>query len=197
MRNINGILTLLIIISIAVLGFMVFFVDPIHEYTYEEYKISQEGENPELEAALKIRIYPKNKEFLDEKYNGNLDENYLYEKLHQLVHKYLPELQVSLSNLNGISTYFESNKNNLIAIAGITSADELSKLALNLQNKNIAETEYVDAEILTNTYLEDEKYDMVDVKLNYKTTALYFKIYIANDMLTSPMVILESINGGM
>lgn len=198
MKNIKGILILLIAITSALLVYMVFFVEPIHEYTYEEYRISQEGENPELEAELKVRIYPVNKKILEEKYNGNLDLNYMYEKLHQLVHKNLPILQEELQDVNasGLNTYFETNRNNLLAVAGITSVEGLSKLVQNVVNKEIAETEYIDSEILTDTYVEDERYDMVNIKLNYKNSSLYFKIYIANDMLTSPMIIFDSINGG-
>lgn len=198
MKNIKGILILLIAITSALLVYMVFFVEPIHEYTYEEYRISQEGENPELEAELKVRIYPVNKKILEEKYNGNLDLNYMYEKLHQLVHKNLPILQEELQDVNasGLNTYFETNRSNLLAVAGITNVEGLSKLVQNIVNKEIAETEYIDSEILTDTYVEDERYDMVNIKLNYKNSSLYFKIYIANDMLTSPMIIFDSINGG-
>lgn len=198
MKKINGLLVILIIVTACLLGYMIFGIEPIHEYTYEEYRISQEGENPELEAALKIRIYPENKEFLDKKYNGNMDLNYMYEKLHQLVHKNLPALQEELKNLNAssLNTYFENNKNKLIAIAGITNVEGVSKLSQNISNKSIEESEYVNSEILTDIYTENEIYDTVNIKINYKSNSLYFKIYIANDIITSPMIIFDSINGG-
>ena len=197
MKGIKGILIILIIISICLLTYMIFFVDPIHEYTYEEYKIMQEGENPELEAALKIRIFPENREFLEEKYNGNLDLNYLYEKIHELVHQNITTLQNDLEGLNAteLNTYFENNKANLISSAGITTIQELSMLSVNIQGKSINDTEYIDSVIDTSSYIEDEKYDSVNITINYKTCKLYFKIYIANDMLTSPMIILESVSG--
>ena len=176
---------------------MIFFVDPIHEYTYEEYKIMQEGENPELEAALKIRIFPENREVLEEKYNGNLDLNYVYEKLYELVHQNISILQSDLENLNStqLNTYLENNKTNLIASTGITTIQELSKLSLNIQGKSINDTDYINSEIDTSSYVEDEKYDSVNIIINYKNCKLYFKLYIANDMLTSPMVIFESMSG--
>ena len=197
MKGIKGILIILIIISICLLTYMIFFVDPIHEYTYEEYKIMQEGENPELEAALKIRIFPENREFLEEKYNGNLDLNYLYEKIHELVHQNITTLQNDLEGLNAteLNTYFENNKANLISSAGITTIQELSMLSVNIQGKSINDTEYIDSVIDTSSYIEDEKYDSVNITINYKTCKLYFKIYIANDMLTSPMIIFESVSG--
>lgn len=197
MKGIKGILIILIIISICLLTYMIFFVDPIHEYTYEEYKIMQEGENPELEAALKIRIFPENREFLEEKYNGNLDLNYLYEKIYELVHQNITTLQNDLEGLNAaeLNTYFENNKANLISSAGITTIQELSMLSVNIQGKSINETEYIDSVIDTSSYIEDEKYDSVNITINYKTCKLYFKIYIANDMLTSPMIIFESVSG--
>ena len=197
MKGIKGILIILIIISICLLTYMIFFVDPIHEYTYEEYKIMQEGENPELEAALKIRIFPENREFLEEKYNGNLDLNYLYEKIHELVHQNITTLQNDLEGLNAteLNTYFENNKANLISSAGITTIQELSMLSVNIQGKSINDTEYIDSVIDTSSYIEDEKYDSVNIAINYITCKLYFKIYIANDMLTSPMIIFESVNG--
>lgn len=197
MKGIKGILIILIIISICLLTYMIFFVDPIHEYTYEEYKIMQEGENPELEAALKIRIFPENREFLEEKYNGNLDLNYLYEKIHELVHQNITTLQNDLEGLNAteLNTYFENNKANLISSAGITTIQELSMLSVNIQGKSINDTEYINSVIDTSSYIEDEKYDSVNIAINYKTCKLYFKIYIANDMLTSPMIIFESANG--
>ena len=197
MKGIKGILIILIIISICLLTYMIFFVDPIHEYTYEEYKIMQEGENPELEAALKIRIFPENREFLEEKYNGNLDLNYLYEKIHELVHQNITTLQNDLEGLNAteLNTYFENNKANLISSAGITTIQELSMLSVNIQGKSINDTEYIDSVIDTSSYIEDEKYDSVNIAINYRTCKLYFKIYIANDMLTSPMIIFESVNG--
>ncbi len=197
MKGIKGILIILIIISICLLTYMIFFVDPIHEYTYEEYKIMQEGEDPELEAALKIRIFPENREFLEEKYNGNLDLNYLYEKIYELVHQNITTLQNDLEGLNAaeLNTYFENNKANLISSAGITTIQELSMLSVNIQGKSINDTEYIDSVIDTSSYIEDEKYDSVNIAINYKTCKLYFKIYIANDMLTSPMIIFESVNG--
>ena len=197
MKGIKGILIILIIISICLLTYMIFFVDPIHEYTYEEYKIMQEGENPELEAALKIRIFPENREFLEEKYNGNLDLNYLYEKIHELVHQNITTLQKDLEGLNAteLNTYFENNKANLISSAGITTIQELSMLSVNIQGKSINDTEYIDSVIDTSSYIEDEKYDSVNIAINYRTCKLYFKIYIANDMLTSPMIIFESVSG--
>lgn len=197
MKGIKGILIILIIISLCLLTYMIFFVDPIHEYTYEEYKIMQEGENPELEAALKIRIFPKNREFLEEKYNGNLDLNYLYEKIFELVHQNIATLQNDLEGLNAteLNTYFENNKANLISSAGITTIQELTMLSVNIQEKSINDTEYIDSEIDTSSYVEDEKYDSVNITINYQTCKLYFKIYIANDMLTSPMIIFESVSG--
>ena len=197
MKGIKGILIILIIISICLLTYMIFFVDPIHEFTYEEYKIMQEGENPELEAALKIRIFPENREYLEEKYNGNLDLNYVYEKLYDLVHKNLSTLQSDLASLNSseLNTYLENNKADLIACAGITTIQELSMLSVNIKEKNINDTEYINSEIDTQSYVEDEKYDTVNIKINYQNYKLYFKIYIANDMLTSPMVIFESVSG--
>lgn len=197
MKGIKGILIILIIISICLLTYMIFFVDPIHEYTYEEYKIMQEGENPELEAALKIRIFPENREVLEEKYNGNLDLNYVYEKLYELVHQNISILQSDLENLNStqLNTYLENNKTNLIASTGITTIQELSKLSLNIQGKSINDTDYINSEIDTSSYVEDEKYDSVNIIINYKNCKLYFKLYIANDMLTSPMVIFESMSG--
>lgn len=197
MKGIKGILIILIIISICLLTYMIFFVDPIHEYTYEEYKIMQEGENPELEAALKIRIFPENREVLEEKYNGNIDLNYVYEKLYELVHQNISILQSDLENLNStqLNTYLENNKTNLIASTGITTIQELSKLSLNIQGKSINDTDYINSEIDTSSYVEDEKYDSVNIIINYKNCKLYFKLYIANDMLTSPMVIFESMSG--
>lgn len=197
MKGIKGILIILIIISICLLTYMIFFVDPIHEYTYEEYKIMQEGENPELEAALKIRIFPENREVLEEKYNGNLDLNYVYEKLYELVHQNISTLQSDLENLNStqLNTYLENNKTNLIASTGITTIQELTKLSLNIQGKSINDTDYINSEIDTSSYVEDEKYDSVNIIINYKNCKLYFKLYIANDMLTSPMVIFESMSG--
>lgn len=197
MKGIKGILIILIIISICLLTYMIFFVDPIHEYTYEEYKIMQEGENTELEAALKIRIFPENREVLEEKYNGNLDLNYVYEKLYELVHQNIFSLQSDLENLNStqLNTYLENNKTNLIASTGITTIQELSKLSLNIQGKSINDTDYINSELDTSSYVEDEKYDSVNIIINYKNCKLYFKLYIANDMLTSPMVIFESMSG--
>lgn len=198
MKSINGLLITLIIVTACLLGYMLFLVEPIYEFSYEEYRISQEGIDPELEAALKIRIYPKNKEFLDEKYNGNMDLNYMYEKLHQLVHKNLPLLQQDLKDVNAttLSDYFENNRHNLIAIAGITNVGGLSKLVQNIANKKIDESEYVDSQILSETYEEYENYDTVNITINYKNDSIYFKIYMANDILTSPVVIFDSIKGG-
>lgn len=200
MRKIKGILVLLIIINIALLIYIVFGVEPIHEFTYEEYRISQEGVNPKLEAELRIRIYPENKEFLDKKYVGNLDLNYVYEKLHDLVHKNMEVLQKDLKGLNAtaLNIYFENNRANLKAIAGITNVQELSNLKQSIDGKDLKDTNYINSEILQETYEESEKYDTVNLKLNYKNDIiLYFKLYIANDMLTSPIVIFEAINGGV
>lgn len=197
MKNIKGILILLIAIIICLLIYMIFFIDPIHEYTYEEYRIMMEGENPELEAALKIRIFPEKKEYLEESYNGNMDLNYLYEKIYELVHKNIEILQNELKglNINLINEYLNQNKEKLITMAGITNLEELNNLANNINGKNIAEADYINSEIIQDSYIEGEDYDSVNLKINYKNDTILFKIKIANDVLTSPMIILESIGG--
>ena len=69
-------------------------------------------------------------------------------------------------------------------------------MAQNILNKDISDTEYVKTVIFQDTYVESEKYDTVNISINYNNATLYFKLYIANDMITSPMVIFEAINGG-
>lgn len=194
----KGILVVVITINIVLITFMTFFVDPIHEYTYEEYRISVEGENPELEAELKIRIYPENRESMEEKYNGNVDFNYMYEKLYDLVHTNLPIVQSEIQDLgvNQLKQYLENNENKMLVYLGITNIEQLSKLATNIKNCNIAESEYINSNCIENTYEETDEYDSFEICLNYKTCKLYFRIYISNSILTSPMVIFDSITGG-
>lgn len=197
MKGLKGILILLIIISISAIIYITFFVEPIHEYTYEEYRIMMEGENPELEAALKIRIFPENKEYLEENYNGNIDLNYLYEKIYNLVHKNIEPLQKELKglNINGLKEYLTNNQNDLISTVGITNIEQINNLSNNISEKSIKEEEYINSEIIQDTYVEGEEYDTVNLKINYENDSIFFKIKIANDMLTSPMIILESIGG--
>ena len=108
----KGILVIVIIVNIFLISFMTFFVDPIQKYTYEEYRISVEGENPELEAELKIRIYPENRAAIQAEYNGNVDLNYMYEKLYDLVHTNLPTIQSEIQNLsiNNLNQYLQNKK---------------------------------------------------------------------------------------
>lgn len=197
MKGLKGILILLIIISISAIIYITFFVEPIHEYTYEEYRIMMEGENPELEAALKIRIFPENKEYLEENYNGNIDLNYFYEKIYNLVHKNIEPLQKELKglNINGLKEYLANNQNDLISTVGITNIEQLNNLSNNISRKSIKEEEYINSGIIQDTYVEGEEYDTVNLKINYENDSIFFKIKIANDMLTSPMIILESIGG--
>ena len=198
MKGIKPILVFLIIISLCLLVYLVFFVSTIKQFTYEEYKIMQEGENPELAAALKIRIFPENKEYLEEKYAGRLDLNYVYEKLFDLVHTNLESMQNDFSKLtaNEYNNYLAQNQAKLVSTIGITSTNQLATLAQNILNKDISDTEYVKTVIFQDTYVESEKYDTVNISINYNNATLYFKLYIANDMITSPMVIFEAINGG-
>lgn len=197
MKGIKGILILLIAFNICLLIYMIFFVKPIKEYTYEEYRVMMEGENPELEAALKIRIFPENKEYLEEKYDGNMDLNYLYEKIHELVHTNLEKLISDIKGLNasGVNEYLTKNKENLLAIAGITNVEQLSSFKYNINEKNINEEDYVSSEIIQESYVEGEDYDSVNLKINYKNDSIFLKIKIANNILTSPMIIFESIGG--
>lgn len=195
----KGILVVVITINIVLITFMTFFVAPIHEYTYEEYRISMEGENPELEAELKIRIYPENRKSVEEKYNGNVDFNYMYEKLYDLVHTNLPIIQSEIENLGvtKLNQYLKNNQNKMLVFLGITNIEQLSKLATNIKNCNIQENEYIDSSIVENTYQETEEYDSFEICLNYKTCKLYFRVYVSNNVLTSPMVIFDSVNGGV
>lgn len=197
MKGIKGILILLIAFNICLLIYMIFFVKPIKEYTYEEYRVMVEGENPELEAALKIRIFPENKEYLEEKYDGNMDLNYLYEKIHELVHTNLEKLISDIKGLNasGVNEYLTKNKENLLAIAGITNVEQLSSFKYNINEKNINEEDYVSSEIIQESYVEGEDYDSVNLKINYKNDSIFLKTKIANNILTSPMIIFESIGG--
>lgn len=194
----KAILVVVIVINIVLITFMTFFVNPIHKYTYEEYRISVEGENPELEAALKIRIFPENREKIEATYNGNIDLNYMYEKLYDLVHTNLPIIQNEIKDLgvNALNGYLQNNKNNLLVYLGITNIEQLSKLAINIKDCNIKESEYVNSRFIENTYQETEEYDSFEIAINYKTCTLNFRIYVANSLLTSPMVIFDSVNGG-
>lgn len=194
----KGILVVVITINIVLITFMTFFVDPIHEYTYEEYKISMEGENPELEAALKIRIYPENRDSIEEKYNGNVDFNYMYEKLYDLVHTNLPIVQSEIQDLGVtmLKQYLENNQNKMLVYLGITNIEQLSKLATNIKDCNIEESEYINSNFVENTYEETDEYDSFEICINYQTCKLYFRIYVSNSILTSPMVIFDSVTGG-
>lgn len=198
MKKIRTMLILLIIISLGLLVYLIFFVKPVKEFTYEEYKISQEGENPELEAALKIRIFPGNKDYLEENYKGNMALNYLYEKIYNLVHKNLESLQSDFKKLkiDGYNEYLNENEKNLVSMLGITNINELTTLAQNILGKNISDEEYVNSEFIKDTYKSGNNYDTINLVINYKSEKLYFKVYIVNDIITSPMIIFESINGG-
>lgn len=198
MKKIRALLVLLIIISLGLLIYLIFFVKPVKEFTYEEYKISQEGENPELEAALKIRIFPENKDYLEENYKGNMALNYLYEKIYNLVHKNLESLQSDFKKLkiDGYNEYLNENEKNLVSMLGITNINELTTLAQNILGKNINDEEYVNSEFIKDTYKSGNNYDTINLVINYKSEKLYFKVYIVNDIITSPMIIFESINGG-
>lgn len=198
MKKIRTMLILLIIISLGLLVYLIFFVKPVKEFTYEEYKISQEGENPELEAALKIRIFPENKDYLEENYKGNMSLNYLYEKIYNLVHKNLESLQSDFKKLkiDGYNEYLNENEKNLVSMLGITNINELTTLAQNILGKNINDEEYVNSEFIKDTYKSGNNYDTINLVINYKNEKLYFKVYIVNDIITSPMIIFESINGG-
>lgn len=194
----KGILVVIIVINIILITYMTFLVPSVHKYTYEEYRISMEGENPELEAALKIRILPENREKIEQKYKGTLNFNYMYEKLYDLVHTNLPIIQGEIQNLgvNELNQYLQNNQNKMLVQLGITNIEQFSKLANNIENHNIAEIEYIDASFIEESYQQTELYDSFEIVLNYKTCKLYFRIYMANNMLTSPMVIFESTNGG-
>ena len=200
MKGLKVILVLVIVTNVILISYMTIFVKPIQKYTYEEYRISVEGENPELEAALKIRIFPEGKEELEEKYDGNIDLNYFYEKIFDLVHTNLPKLKEEFGSLNQntnvLNEYLENNKNSLLVYMGITNIEQLSKLATNLIKYNINDSEYVNCSIVSNSYIESEQYDGFELVINYKTCKLVFGAYIANDMLSSPMVILELLSGG-
>ncbi len=200
MKGLKTILVFIIIINVILIAYMTIFVKSIHKYTYEEYRISVEGENPELEAALKIRIFPEGKEELEEKYNGNINLNYFYEKVFDLVHTNLPKLKEELKDLNlnanELNNYLQNNKNNLLVYMGITNVEQLSRLASSIKKYDISDSEYIDCNIVSNSYIESEQYDSFELFINYKTCKLDFKIYIANDMLSSPMVIIELLNGG-
>jgi len=149
----KGILVIVIIVNIFLISFMTFFIDPIKKYTYEEYRISVEGENPELEAELKIRIYPENRASIQAVYNGNVDLNYMYEKLYDLVHTNLPIIQTEIQNLsvNNLNQYLQNNANKLQINFGITNVEQLSRLATNINGLNIAESEYINS-----NYVEKE-----------------------------------------
>ena len=194
----KGILVIVIIINIVLITFMTFFVDPIKKYTYEEYRISVEGENPELEAELKIRIYPENKQLIEESYDGSIDLNYMYEKLYDLVHTYLPILQKDTHGLsiNGLNQYLQNNQHKLLVYLGITNIEQLSKLANNINGCNIEESEYIDSNFVVNTYQESDIYDSFEVSVNYKTCKLHFRVYVSNNVATSPMVVFDSMAGG-
>ena len=198
MKGLKFILILIIIVNIVLITYMTVLVKPIQEYTYEEYRISVEGENPELEAALKIGIFPEGREVIEEIYDGNIDLNYFYEKLFDLVHTNLPKIKDEIKDLsvNMLNDYLQNNKNNMIAYMGITNIEQLSKLENNIKGCNIEDSEYINCNIIDNTYIESEKYDSFKLIINYKTCKLNFIIYIANDMLSSPMIIFEPITGG-
>lgn len=194
----KGILVIIIAVNIVLISYMTFFVTPVQEYTLEEYRISVEGENPELEAELKIRIYPENRDAIQEIYNGNVDLNYMYEKLYDLVHKNLPIVQDEIQGLSvmGLNQYLQNNQHEMLVYFGITNIEQLSKLAANIKDCNIEESEYINSNYVENTYQEAEEYDSFEIEVNYKTCKLKFRVYVSNKVLTSPMVIFDLISGG-
>ncbi|MBQ9297509.1 MAG: hypothetical protein IJ223_00485 [Clostridia bacterium] len=195
MTKLKIILVLLIIFVAGLLGYMLLFIPSTPTYTYDEYKKMQEENAPEFEKTSQIRIFPENREFFEYRYEGELDINYLYEKLYDLVHKNLPLLQKDITGLSSVElyNYLANNEANLIAMMGITEIEQLIELQKNIFGKNIDDSEYLSTELITDTFFANDDYDKMTFKIKYKNAELYFKTRIAKEVATSPMIIIESI----
>lgn len=195
MTKIKVILVLLIICMASLLAYMLFFVPYTPTYTYDEYKKMQEENAPEFEKTSQIRIFPENREYFEYRHEGEVDINYFYEKLYDLVHKNLPLIQKDISNLSSIElyNYLVNNETSLISMMGITEIEQLIELQKNIANKNIDDGEYISTEFITDKYFRNDDYDKMVLKIKYNTVELYFKTKFANKVSLSPMIIFESI----
>ena len=196
MGKIKVVLVILIICVASLLAYMLFFVPYIPTYTYEEYKKMQEENAPEFEKNSQIRIFPDNREYFELRHEGEVDINYLYEKLYDLVHKNLPMIQKDIKDLSSVElyNYLVNNETNLIAMMGITEIEQLLALQKNIVGKNIDDSEYISTEFITDKYFRNDDYDKMVFKIKYNTVELYFKTKFANKVSLSPMIILESID---
>ena len=195
MGKIKVVLVILIICVASLLAYMLFFVPYTPTYTYEEYKKMQEENAPEFEKTSQIRIFPENREYFELRHEGEVDINYLYEKLYDLVHKNSPMIQKDIKDLSSVElyNYLVNNETNLIAMMGITEIEQLLALQKNITGKNIDDSEYISTEFITDKYFRNDDYDKMVFKIKYNTVELYFKTKFANKVSLSPMTIFESI----
>lgn len=181
MKKINLLIRIVLIINIFLLVYLVFFVEPIEEYTYFEYKSKVEGKQEN--NVEENKIFPENYYIFATSYKGEIPKDYFYKGLYNLVNEELKNIYLDTKNMSDskIKTYFEENKEKIALNIGIQSIEDFKNLINCIKIYNNEELQYESTLLESDTYKNNEDFVEFNIIINYSNNEkITFKVYFSN-----------------
>ncbi|MBR3132991.1 MAG: hypothetical protein IKG42_02790 [Clostridia bacterium] len=136
------------------------------------------------------KIVPEGFTFLVRFYEGNLDDDYVFEKIYSFIYEFIPTLQEKTKNLTNeeIIKYYNDNSKEIINITGIEDKNDFLELVKSLGDNNTIEN-YNKCVFDTESFDSDEYYSKCKLDIIYNDEVLHFLIYLANNKdITQPNI---------
>lgn len=181
-------LIIILIICLIIISILIFYLNKLvktKEYEdsikdFQEFRVEYEAQ-----TILPRKIY----ELYN--YDGEYDRDFLYKNMKRFV-DYLGYLKENVTQSNS-SDFYNKNKDEILSITGIDSAEEFQALVKMIEEKNVKVDEFKYAEIEAGSSYEEMGYYNFVLYLYYgeNNELSEFKVAFANTKNQSRAVIYE------
>ena len=181
-------LIIILIICLIIISILIFYLNKLvktKEYEdsikdFQEFRVEYEAQ-----TILPRKIY----ELYN--YDGEYDRDFLYKNMKKFV-DYLGYLKENVTQSNS-SDFYNKNKDEILSITGIDSAEEFQALVKMIEEKNVKVDEFKYAEIEAGSSYEEMGYYNFVLYLYYgeNNELSEFKVAFANTKNQSRAVIYE------
>lgn len=183
------IMIILILISLLIGAYLIFYMDAVPTYSLEEYKEKMGF----YDSMVNIDVfYFENYNFLKENYKGEVDLYYLIDSFNVLIKSYLEQVQDQTKDLDdeGLSKYFENNKIKIGINLGLTEFDEFEDLVELIKDKKISFNKYQYSELDKETVVDNERFVYFTLKMHYEDdVTLVFNVRLSDkDNIEEPII---------
>lgn len=183
------IMIILILISLLIGAYLIFYMDAVPTYSLEEYKEKMGF----YDSMVNIDVfYFENYDFLKENYKGEVDLYYLIDSFNVLIKSYLEQVQDQTKDLDdeGLSKYFENNKIKIGINLGLTEFDEFEDLVELIKDKKISFNKYQYSELDKETVVDNERFVYFTLRIHYEDdVTLVFNVRLSDkDNIEEPII---------